>query len=82
MDKVIVPLFYFSRVRRSDRAEIIRRMAVIPQDRQQEVANEYSRIYNTVRQESGVWDARSAANEYLSSVANPYRDELKKLRSA
>jgi len=64
------PIYYYSRWG-SDREWIERRMAVIPPDQQQDVANEYWRIY--MRKDGG----RKAANTYLQGIAAGHRDRLR-----
>lgn len=63
-------MYYYSRWG-SDLAWIERRMAIIPAEQQQEVADEYFRIF---RSEDG---GRLAANTYLQGIAAGYRDRLR-----
>ena len=68
----IMPKFYYYRGRSgSDRDWIMKRMAVIPKDRQAEVALEYEKRYLSKNAGFG----RKRANEYLQGVAVEYRDQ-------
>ena len=68
----IMPKFYFYRGKAgSDRDWIMKRMAVIPRDRQAEVALEYEKRYLSKNAGFG----RKRANEYLQGVAVEYRDQ-------
>lgn len=69
---VIMPDFYYSRLASSDRDWIRKRMAVIPEDMQQDVANEYEKLY--LGEESF---GRNKANTYLNGLATEYRDQLR-----
>lgn len=51
----------------SDRDWILKRMAVIPKDKQQEVSIEYERLYLAKTP-----DRRKRANTYLQRVAKQY----------
>lgn len=69
---MIAPKFYHYRGKYgSDRDWIRKRMAVIPADRQQEVADQYETIFMDKTR------GRKAANEYLQSVAAPYRNQMR-----
>mgnify|MGYP003148874002 FL=1 len=48
------------------------RMAVIPAHKQQEVADEYDRLYMAKN-----YSGRRQANEYLNGVAREYREYLR-----
>lgn len=65
---VIYPRFYQYKKGKSDRDWIFSRMAVIPKEKQQEVADEYERIYL-----SGDRQSRNRANTWLNGVAMEYR---------
>ncbi|MBD1583477.1 hypothetical protein [Pseudoalteromonas sp. S16_S37] len=71
MTDVIYPKYYHSRAGDSDANWIYARMRVIPADKQQEVADEYERIYRTTVRK----DARGAANTYLHNIAKQYRNK-------
>ena len=69
------PKFYYYAGREgSDRDWIMARMAVIPPEKQEEVAREYERRYLVKSQQQG----RENANRYLHGVAVEYRDELRR----
>ena len=71
MNQPKMPLFYFGRLgNNTDKYWIMTRMLVIPESKQQEVADEYSRIYQTEKAM-----ARKKANAYLESVAKEYRNQ-------
>lgn len=58
----------------SDKDWIMARMAVIPPEKQEEVAREYERRFLHKDKHFG----RRIANEYLQGVAVEYRDELRR----
>lgn len=66
-----MPLIYYYSRWGSDRQWIERRMAVIPDDEQQAVANQYEAIF---RDKDG---GRKAANTYLQDIAAGHRDRLR-----
>lgn len=69
-DKPIMPLFYHGRLKgNSDKHWIMGRMSFIPEDKQQEIAEEYSRIYQSEKVM-----ARKKANTWLDGVAREYRE--------
>jgi hypothetical protein len=66
-----MPLFYHGRLNgNTDRHWIESRMIYIPADKQQAVADEYSKIFLS---HQNVHEARRAANTWLNSVARGYR---------
>ena len=65
---VIYPRFYHYRKGVSDRGWILSRMAVIPVDKQQEIAFEYERLYMGSDNQS-----RKRANTWLDGLAREYR---------
>ncbi len=65
---VISPKFYFQRGTKSDRNWIEARMAEIPDDQKQRIADAYDIKYMQCR-------SRKEANTWLSSVAFEYRQE-------
>lgn len=68
----IMPKFYHYRGKAgSDRDWIMKRMAVIPKDRQAAVALEYEKRY--LNKNAGF--GRQLANQYLQGVAVEYRDQ-------
>ena len=68
---VTYPLWYHHRGK-SDRDWIFQRMAVIPKSKQQEVAEEYERLFLRSKP-----NGRRPANEYLHKIASYYRDKRK-----
>jgi len=62
--ELIYPRFYFYGRFGSDRDWIFSRMAVIPQDKQQSVADKYEQLYKTKTP-----DHRKNANTYLQEMA-------------
>lgn len=66
---VILPQYWFCRRGVSDLNWIMQRMSVIPKELQQEVANEYERLYRNKELDN----PRKAANEMLHSEAVKYR---------
>lgn len=63
-----LPKHYYNRGKyRNDRDWLLSRMVRIPEEKRQEVADEYSRIYLS----RGV-QARKAANAYLNGIAREY----------
>ena len=66
MVNLIYPLFYYCRPWSSDRDGIHQRMKVIPAGQQQEVANQYERLFMVP--EGG----RKAANAYLDKTAREF----------
>lgn len=77
MTRPIMPKFYFGRLRgNSDRDWIQRRMAVIPEDKQQEVADEYERKYRNEKSFN-----RKKANTWLNGIAQEYRPKKAKRAS-
>jgi len=72
---VVMPKFYHYRNRQeSDKDWIMKRMAVIPTEKQAEVAEEYDRRYMIGKQSQ---NGRKAANFYLQAVAAKYREILR-----
>lgn len=71
-----MPLIYYYSRWGSDRSWIARRMAVIPADEQQAVANQYETIF---RNKDG---GRKAANTYLQDIAAGHRDRLRSQHEA
>lgn len=68
---LIMPRFYHYRGKNeSDRSWIAARMAVIPKDKQQEVALEYEKKFSAKNR-----TGRRIANEYLHAVASEYRNQ-------
>lgn len=68
----IMPKFYYYRGKAgSDRDWIMKRMAVIPKERQAAVAQEYEKRY--LNKNAGF--GRQLANQYLQGVAVEYRDQ-------
>ena len=68
----IMPKFYHYRGKAgSDRDWIMKRMAVIPRERQAAVAQEYEKRY--LNKNAGF--GRQLANQYLQGVAVEYRDQ-------
>lgn len=70
---VIYPLWYHNKKGENDLKWILQRMAVIPKSKQQEVADQYERLFIKNKP-----FGRKPANEYLHSVAVEYRDKRKK----
>jgi len=66
---IIYPRFYRYRRGQSDRDWIFSRMAVIPKNKQKEIADEYERIYL-----SGDRQARNRANTWLNGIAKEYKN--------
>lgn len=69
MIEPVMPKFYYSRLKKSDRAWIKIRMAHVPPEHQASIANEYEKLYL-----SGKEDARMIANSWLHKTAKGYRD--------
>ena len=67
---MITPRFYFQRGQKSDRDWIESQMQHIPEPRQQEVADEYERLYERQRIRHF---GRKLANTYLLNVARECR---------
>ena len=67
---VEMPLFYFSRLRESDRSAIEVRMRAIPENKRSEVAKEYTRLYLSGETKTG----RKLANKYLQGIATEYKN--------
>ena len=67
---MITPRFYFQRGQKSDRDWIERCMFAIPESRQQEVADEYEKLYERQRSRHV---GRKSANTYLLNVAQECR---------
>ena len=67
---MITPRFYFQRGQKSDRDWIERCMGAIPESRQQEVADEYEKLYERQRSRHV---GRKSANTYLLNVAQECR---------
>ncbi len=63
----IMPKFYYSRLKESDRSWIRTRMARIPRLKQQDIAAEYERIFLTEKS-----FARKKANTWLNGIAKEY----------
>lgn len=69
---MILPKMYFYRGReRSDRDYIEKRMALIPEVKQQEVADRYEQLY-LADGPAGSRDSRKNANEYINDLAKRY----------
>ncbi len=68
----IMPKFYSYSRWGSEKGWIMVRMAVIPAHKQQEVADEYDRLYMAKN-----YSGRRQANEYLNGVAREYREYLR-----
>jgi hypothetical protein len=62
---------YFCRRGVNDIHWIIKKMRVIPEDRRQEVTNQYEKLLKF----NDGYPGRDAANKYLQSVAEEYRPE-------
>lgn len=72
---VAMPKFYhYQNKKNSDRDWIATRMAIIPADKQREVAEEYELRYLIKDRYQG----RKSANIYLQGVAVEYRDEMRR----
>lgn len=69
---VIYPLFYHNKKGQNDLKWIYERMAVIPKDKQQEVADQYEIIFFENKP-----NGRRPANEYLHKISSEYRDQRK-----
>jgi len=68
VDNLIYPIIYHYRGRwGSDKDFILKRMAHIPPDKQQEVSDEYERLYTK--------EGRKSANTYLHELARGYQKE-------
>ena len=67
---MIYPLFYHYSNFGSDRDFVLARMAVIPDNLQQEVSDEYDKLFRSKDP-----DRRKKANEYLHSIASKYRNK-------
>ena len=67
---MIYPKFYYyNGFFGSDREWILKRMGVIPQNKKQEVADKYERLYKEKTP-----DHRKNANTYLHEMAKHYKD--------
>lgn len=72
-DLPIYPLHYHSKSKGdSDRDWILKRMRVISKDKQQEVSNEYEKLYRSEK-----FGNRQAANTFLQELAVKYRNKSK-----
>ena len=69
---MITPKFYFQRGKKSDRDWIERCMSSIPENRQQEVADKYEKLYEVQRSRHV---GRKSANTYLLNVAQECRQD-------
>lgn len=65
---VIHPRHYYLRDGKSDAQWIMSRMAIIPADKQAEIAKEYERLYLAADNQ-----ARKRANTWLDGIAREYR---------
>ncbi len=66
MSELIYPKYYHCRFGISDKKWIFEKMAYIPDDKKQEVANKYENLYL----QGG--NGRKRANEYLAGIAKEY----------
>ena len=67
---MITPRFYFQRGQKSDRDWIESQMKHVPESRQQEVSDQYEKLYtNNTNRHAG----RKLANTYLLNVARECR---------
>ena len=73
---MIYPKYYYCKRGDSDRDRILHNMKFIPEHKQQEVSDEYDRIYRASKQNS----ARTLANNYLKGIAMEYHHENIKKR--
>ena len=71
---MITPKFYFCRAGVSDRCKIEACMRHIPEDKQQQVSDEYERRY-LKNGHVNVSEAREEANKWLGDVARSYKLE-------
>ena len=69
---MIMPKVYLQQGKKSDRDWIQNCMNHIPLAKQEAVADEYERRYNSKKQR---YQGRDAANEYLRDIAREYRQE-------